>query len=291
MSPDLELAYRECRQTTRRAAKNFYYAFLTLPKADRQAIYVVYAFCRHCDDAVDNALSDAGKLAALSQLGDQLTRSYAGRPDTPLFLALAHIADRYAIPEQYFRELLAGVAADLTVRRYPDFDQLRQYCYQVASVVGLICLQMFGYRNDQAKQHAIDLGLAMQLTNICRDVKEDWDLGRVYLPQDELARFGYSEDELAAGLCNPAFVQLMRFQVQRAREYFARGRQLIPCLPPRSRACPAALGGLYGQLLNKIEAADYDVLRHRVSLSTAAKLSIMARAWLSSALPGRPPRP
>ena len=290
MAAELERAYRECQQTTRRAAKNFYYAFLTLPPADRQAIYVVYSFCRYCDDAVDSETSADRQTAALHQLGAALTNSYAGQAETPVFLALADVARRYAIPEQYFREVLAGVESDLTTDRYRDFAELRQYCYRVAAVVGLICLQIFGYRDDRAKEYAIDLGLAMQLTNICRDVKEDWEMGRVYLPQEELAHFGYTEADLAAGICNAAFGELMRFQVRRAREYFARGRELLPYLTPRSRACPAALGGIYGKVLDRIEAADYDVLHRRVQVSTAAKLRVMAQAWLGS-LAARPRRP
>ena len=288
MAAELERAYRECRQTTRREAKNFYYAFLTLPPADRQAIYAVYAFCRYCDDAVDAETSLDRQRDKLTQLGAALSDSYAGQAAAPVFLALADVARRYAIPEQYFREVLAGVESDLTTARYRDFAELRQYCYRVAAVVGLICLQIFGYRDDKAKDYAVDLGLAMQLTNICRDVKEDWEMGRVYLPQEELAQFGYTEADLAAGVCNAAFGELMRFQVRRAREYFARGRELLPYLTPRSRACPAALGGIYGKVLDRIEAADYDVLHRRIRVSTAAKLRIMAQAWLGS-LSGRPP--
>ncbi len=287
MATELERAYRECQQTARREAKNFYYAFLTLPPAARQAIYVVYAFCRYCDDVVDAPGSEDRKLARLSRLGVELTRSYDGRAEAPVFLALNDAARRYAIPEEYFREILAGVEADLTTTRYQDFAELRQYCYRVASVVGLICLRIFGCREERAKEYAIDLGLAMQLTNICRDVKEDWAMGRIYLPQEELARFGYSEAELAAGVCNPAFVALMSFQVQRAREYFGRGRQLLPYLPLRSRACPAVLGGIYGKVLDGIAVADYDVLNYRVSLSTAAKARVMAQAWLGGLRPRR----
>ena len=288
MAAELERAYRECRQTTRREAKNFYYAFLTLPPADRQAIYAVYAFCRYCDDAVDAETSLDRQRDKLTQLGAALSDCYAGQAAAPVFLALADVARRYAIPEQYFREVLAGVESDLTTARYRDFAELRQYCYRVAAVVGLICLQIFGYRDDKAKEYAVDLGLAMQLTNICRDVKEDWEMGRVYLPQEELAQFGYTEADLAAGVCNAAFGELMRFQVRRAREYFARGRELLPYLTPRSRACPAALGGIYGKVLDRIEAADYDVLHRRIRVSTAAKLGIMAQAWLGSLSARRP---
>ncbi len=287
--PDLESAYEECRLITRREARNFYYAFLTLPARRRRAIYVAYAFCRYCDDSVDAERSNAEKLRLLSELRHKLARSYAGQADEPLFLGLADVAGQYDIPQEYFREVLAGVESDLVKNRYRDFAELRQYCYQVASVVGLICLQIFGYKDDRAREYAIDLGLAMQLTNISRDVKEDLALDRIYLPQDELTRFGYSEEELVAGTFNNAFVNLMRFQARRARNYFQSGFQLLPYLSPRSRACPAALGQIYSKVLDRIEDADYNVLHRRVGLSTAEKLRVMAHAWLTSMIPRRFP--
>ena len=284
----LELGYRESQAITRREAKNFYYAFLTLPAARRRAIYVAYAFCRHCDDTVDTARSDAEKLSMLAELRTRLETAYAGKASEPLFLALADVAGNYDIPQQYFEEVILGVECDLTKNRYEDFDQLRRYCYQVASVVGLICLQIFGYKDPIAKDHAIDLGLAMQLTNIARDVQEDFDLGRIYLPQDEMARFGYSEEDLRAGIVNDEFRSLMRFQAQRARDYFRSGFELLPYLSPRSRACPAVLGQLYSKLLEQIEASGYDVLLRRISLTKVQKLRITGQTWLSSMLPQRP---
>ena len=288
---DLELAYEECRSITRREARNFYYAFLTLPAAQRRAIYVVYAFCRHCDDAVDAERSKQEKLAILNGLRDQLRETYLGGAIAPLFLALADVAARYDIPQQYFQEVISGVESDLVQDRYEDFAALRRYCYQVASVVGLICLQIFGYEDSNAKAHAIDLGLAMQLTNIARDVQEDLDFGRIYLPQDEMARFGYSESDLQAGIVNEAFVNLMKFQAQRAKCYFRSGFQLLPYLSPRSRACPAVLGRLYSKVLDHIESADYDVLHQRIGLGTTEKVRVTAQTWLSSMLPGLSPVP
>ena len=152
-------------------------------------------------------------------------------------------------------------------------------------MVGLICIHIFGYRGrEEARQGAIDLGLAMQLTNICRDVREDWEFGRVYLPENELDRFGVTEADLENHAVTDGFANLMQFQIDRAREYFASGRRLLPYLSPRSRACPAALGLIYGGVLNKIEAAGYDVFRERISLSKGAKLGLMARAWLTGPL-------
>jgi phytoene synthase len=284
MMTDLELAYEECRLITRREAKNFYYAFITLPEARRRAIYVAYTFCRYCDDSVDAEHSLDEKLSLLLGLRRKLSECYRGHTGEMVFVGLADIAEKYNIPEEYFQEVLSGVESDLVKTRYHDFEELRQYCYQVASAVGLICIHIFGFTHSRAKDHAVDLGLAMQLTNIVRDVKEDLDLGRIYLPQNELSRFGYSEEELRSGNINRAFVDLMRFQTQRARGYFSSGFQLLPYLSPRSRACPAVLGRLYIKLLDRIESVNYDVLNHRVSLSTAEKLRVTSRAWLTSML-------
>ena len=288
---DLELAYEECRLITRREAKNFYYAFLTLPEAQRRAIYVAYTFCRYCDDSVDAQNSVEEKLDRLAALRRQLDACYDGRMDEMVFVGLSDVARKYDIPREYFHEVLSGVESDLVKTRYQDFDELRRYCYQVASAVGLICIHIFGFSHPRAKDHAVDLGLAMQLTNIARDVREDLELGRIYLPQDDLARFGYSEEELRAGAVNPAFTGLMRFQTQRARSYFHSGFQLLPYLSPRCRACPAVLGRLYSKVLDRIEARGYDVLNHRVSLSRAEKLRVTALTWLTSMLPPWRPGP
>ena len=281
----LAAAYAECRQVTRREARNFYFAFLTLPARRRRAIYVAYAFCRYCDDAVDAAGAADAKLARLNQLRAQLDAAYAGHSDSPLFIGLADVAATYAIPQQYFREVLDGVESDLVKTRYADFAELRRYCYQVASAVGLVCIHIFGSRiNDASRQRAVDLGLAMQLTNICRDVREDWELGRVYLPQDEMAAFGVSDADIAAGVATPQFAGLMQYQVARARSYFASGRQLLPYLPRRSRACPAALGLIYGRVLDRIDKCDGDVFSARISAGKGEKLRLMARAWLTAPL-------
>ena len=284
----VEIGYRQSREITRREAKNFYYAFLTLPQERRRAIYVAYAFCRFCDDAVDTAESVDQKMATLQSLHASLNDAYTGRSSDPLFLALADVADRHDIPEEYFKQVIHGVESDLTKVRYRDFEELRTYCYQVASVVGLICLQIFGYKDDSAREHAIDLGLAMQLTNIARDIQEDLELGRIYIPQDEIARFGYSEEALEAGIVNESFINLMRFQAQRARGYFDSGFKLLPYLSPRSRACPAVMGQLYSKVLQRIEEAKFDVFQHRISLSKTEKLRVTAQTWFTSMLPSSP---
>lgn len=287
----LAAAYEECRRITRREAKNFYFAFLTLPRPQRAAIYVAYTFCRYCDDAVDEEGTMDAKLSMLNELRGKLGRCYEGQEEGTVFLALADVVRRYGIPQEYFLEILAGVESDLVKDRYENFDELRRYCYQVASAVGLVCLHIFDFENAKAKDHAVDLGLAMQLTNIARDVKEDLDMGRVYLPRDEMERFGYSEADLMSGTVSPAFTDFMRFHCRRAREYFDSGFQLLPYLPPRSRACPAVLGGLYSRVLDHIEAVDYDVLNHRVSLSKMEKVGVTAQIWLASQLNRRRPIP
>ena len=278
---DLADAYETCRQLTRREARNFYFAFLTLPAQRRRAIYVAYAFCRYCDDSVDEAGTTEEKLARIARLRYMLAETYDGRAAEPVFIGLADVANQYEIPQEYFEEVLNGVESDLIKTRYSDFDELRTYCYQVASVVGLICIHIFGYQGgEMARRHAIDLGLAMQLTNICRDVREDWELGRVYLPQDEMRRYGVTEEDLTSGAVTDSFAQLLQFQIHRARQYFASGRLLLPYLPRRSRACPAALGSIYGGVLNRIERSGYDVFGERIGLSNGAKLALMAKAWL-----------
>ena len=280
-SAALAEAYEECRRVTRQEAKNFYFAFLTLPAQQRQAIYVAYTFCRFCDDSVDAEGTRDEKLARITRLRDLLSDTYDGRARESLFIGLADVAARYRIPQEYFQEVLNGVESDLVKTRYADFDELRQYCYQVASVVGLICIHIFGYTGGEtARRHAIDLGLAMQLTNICRDVREDWEFGRVYLPQDELGRFGVTEDDLAGGRVTEPFAGLIQFQIDRAREFFASGRSLLPYLSRRSRACPAALGYIYGGVLDRIERAGYDVFNDRIAVSKSAKIGLMAKAWL-----------
>ncbi len=282
---NLESAYDICRNITRREAKNFYYAFLTLPATKRRAIYAAYAFCRHCDDSVDEAISTNAKLKALTELQINLDLTYSGNASSPVYVALADVAQRYAIPQDYFQEIIIGVKSDLVKDRFQNFEELKGYCYSVASVVGLICLHIFGYEDDTAKEYAVDLGLAMQLTNIIRDVREDLDMGRVYLPQDELVQFGYTEQDLKNGVRNEAFIELMQFQSQRARKYFEQGFKLLPYLSRRSRACPAVLGALYSNVLDRIEASDYHILESRVALSAPQKVVITAKTWLGCMLP------
>ena len=279
---ELTEAYEECRLITRREAKNFHYAFITLPPRKRRAIYAAYAFCRICDDAADEENPPEAKLQTLQDVRSDLSRAYAGHSGSPVYLALVDAASTYDIPEQYFQHVISGVEMDLTKTRYQDFDELYAYCYNVACVVGLVCLQVFGYSSEKAKEYAVDLGLAMQLTNILRDVKEDLDLGRVYIPQDEMDRFGYSVADLEAGNTNGSFINLMAFEAERARHHFREGFKLMPLLSPRSRGCPAVLGQVYRHILDKIEARRFDIFGDKVKLSTREKCLVTAHTWIKS---------
>ncbi|MFQ5796055.1 MAG: presqualene diphosphate synthase HpnD [Candidatus Bipolaricaulia bacterium] len=282
---ELQVAYEYCRRLTKAEAKNFYYAFITLPAEKRRAIYATYAFCRRCDDATDEQLLTDQKTRLIEQQRQDLEQCFAGLAQDPVYVALRDVTAHYSIPRDHFEQVIDGVEMDLTTRCYQRFEDLRLYCYRVASVVGLISLQIFEYQDLRAREHAIELGLAMQLTNILRDVKEDLERDRIYLPLEDLERFGYSEKQLEQQIVNESFVKLMKFQVARARHYFDRGCQLLGYLPVRSRACPAILSGIYLRILDEIEARNYNVFNDRIGLSSPEKLYIAFKRWTESLLP------
>lgn len=284
MAPSLEEAYSYCTDLTRNRARNFYYAFITLPREKRRAIYAAYAFCRLSDDYSDEEIPPDQKAALLSGLHDLLDKAFDGAPDSEVFVALLDASRRYGIPKDYFHEIINGVEMDLVKTRYADFRELYTYCYRVASVVGLVCIEIFEYTDPKAREYATDMGIAMQLTNILRDIQEDCERGRVYLPQDELARHGVSEESLKVGAAGPEFRAMMAEQVARAREYFDRSAALLPLLKPRSRLCPAVLRALYSELLDRIEARDYNVFGEQVTLSSREKLALTAKVWSTTML-------
>ncbi|MFI5268252.1 MAG: phytoene/squalene synthase family protein [Chloroflexota bacterium] len=280
LDQEVLLAYDYCRDLTKREAKNWYYGFISLPPEKRRAIYAAYAFSRECDDDSDTGGSLESKRAAIARTRVRLELAYSGQTDDPILLALGDASRRYDIPRNYFDELIAGVEMDLEVNRYATFEELRLYCYRVASIVGLICLQIFGYSDPRAPRFGADLGLALQLTNILRDVKEDAELGRIYLPLDEMKRFGYFEEDLLAGVYNEAFRRLMAFQAERAWHFHNSGHRLLPLLDVRARACTATMQGIYREVLQRIQAADYAVFDGRISLSGRDKLGLTAGAWI-----------
>lgn len=281
---DLDEAYEACAQITRDASTNFYYAFLTLPEEKRRAIYATYAFCRLCDDIVDEPDRAGDPATELAQVREKLGEAYEGAESGAIWTALADSQKRFGIGKSHFAAVIEGCEMDLTRSRYETFDDLADYCMKVASAVGLVCIEVCGYEDQIAVQHAVDLGIAMQLTNVIRDVAEDVANGRIYLPLDEIKRFGYSEQELIDGTVNESFRNLIQFQVGRAREYFERGNKLFPLLDRRSRACPQAMAEVYMSILDKIEDANFDVMTSRVRLSKRAKFTLAARLWIRSRL-------
>ncbi len=281
---DLDEAYEACAQITRDASTNFYYAFLTLPLEKRRAIYATYAFCRLCDDIVDEPDRAGVPADELADVRKRLGAAYDGGESGAIWTALADSQRRFGIGRAHYAAVIEGCEMDLTMSRYASFDQLVEYCKKVASAVGLVCIEVCGYEDQNAVQHAIDLGIAMQLTNVTRDVAEDAANGRIYLPLDEIARFGYSEQELLDSEVNDNFRALIKFQVDRAREYFESGNKLFPLLDRRSRACPQAMAEVYMRILDKIEDANFDVISNRVRLSKRTKFKLAATLWLRSRL-------
>lgn len=280
----LEAAYQHCEAVTKERARNFYFAFKALPKDRRPAIYAVYAFCRACDDYSDDDIPLEEKMTLLEGYRRRLYRTFQGDPDGPVFVALWDAARHYDISLELLDEVIKGVEMDLSVRRYATFDDLRLYCYRVAAVVGLISIRIFGYTRPEAKVFAEDLGIGMQLVNILRDIKEDAARDRVYVPQEDIARFGCSESDLLNGRVTAQFRELMAFEAARSREYFVSGARLLPLLDKTSRACPAILRALYSNLLDRIQERGWDVYTRRVSLTTRQKVWLASTIWTGNTL-------
>ena len=272
------------RRVTKASGSNFYYAFLFLPKPKREAIYAVYAFCRLSDDLVDEVKAGGDPAAALTRWRQELDTDFHGGARHPVIAAVGQAARRFTIPKAYFQELLNGMEMDLTRTRYATFEELYSYCYRVASVVGLICIEIFGYRNPGTKTYAERLGIAFQLTNILRDLALDARRGRIYLPQDELKRFGYTEDDLLAGRYNDAFVELMRFQCGRTRDFFRAASAALPAEDTRPLLAAEIMRAIYYRLLIKIERECYDVFKGEIALGKSRKLFLASGLWLRSAL-------
>jgi 15-cis-phytoene synthase len=277
----LARSHRHCRAATRRHAKSFYFASHALPPARRAAAYAVYAFCRHADDLLDerDVVSSAGQQAYEAELNALLGRLYAGTESAAPFAAAFHdTVTRYAVPPQPFRDLVHGVCLDEQPLRLGTWAELRHYCYHVASVVGLVMCPILGLRDPAAAAQAVDLGIAMQLTNILRDIREDLARGRLYLPAEELARFGVAE--LEAGRVTPGFVALMRFQIARARDFYRRSEAGIPALADDgSQLTVWLMRTIYAGILGEIERQRYDVFGRRAAVSTARKLRLAFTAW------------
>jgi len=269
-----------CSALTRKSRSSFYYSFLFLPPAKRRAIYAVYAFCRTVDDVVDLGGAPEGQRRLLAEWRAELGRCYTGGPTHPLAVRLAEVVRDFPIPRACLEAVLDGVEMDLDKQRYATFEELCDYCYRVASAVGLACIEIFGYTDRRAREYAVNLGVALQLTNILRDLGPDAERGRIYLPQDELKRFRYPEEDLLQGRYTPAFVDLMRFQADRARAYFRAARAAFPIQDRRRLVAAEIMGAIYFALLRAIERRQFRVFGERVRLSAARKLAIALRCWL-----------
>lgn len=276
----LAASYQHCRNLARTAARNFYYGFALLPPAKRDALCALYAFMRGADDISDSDRELNDKAEGLKAWRIALDQALAGNYGNSLILpALHHTVNQYGIPASYFHELMSGAEMDLKIDRYATFDLLRQYCYCVAGTVGLCCVHVFGFRDPAALELAPKLGIAFQLTNILRDVREDFAMGRVYLPQEDLARFGCTDLDLASDTASTAFVQLMRFEAERTWEFYREGIRLQKLVSGDSQAALWTLIRIYTGILRKIETIHYDVLaRPHPGLSGIEKALIMLRA-------------
>jgi phytoene synthase len=275
--------YARCAAITRRASSNFYYAFMLLSAERRQALNAVYAFCRFVDDiADDHGIGDAA--AMLARWREELHNVYVGRPERAIGRALAENVHRFSIPRRHFEEVIDGVEMDLSRTRYQSFTELERYCYRVASAVGLICIEIFGYANPSAHRYAERLGLAFQLTNIIRDVSEDAARGRIYLPLEDLARYEVTEDEILNGIYTPRFRRLMEFQCDRARRFYIEAERALAPEDRASLLAAEAMRSIYAALLERIARAEFRVLDHRVRLSTPRKLYLVGRVWAGARL-------
>jgi phytoene synthase len=294
----LAAAYKSARAICQQHAKSFYFASFFLPKRKRNAAYSVYAFCRMIDDAIDqkdestdNASCGCGGLdTRLTMFHDRLDEIYAGSLELPnpefrsetqhALFAFSRTVRRFEIPKEYFLELAEGCRMDLTTRRYATWASLQKYCYRVAGVVGLMMCSIFGVKNSGAREYAIAMGNAMQLTNILRDLREDWQRGRIYLPLEDMARFGYSESDLSRSVTNDAFRRLMKFEVARARSlYREASKGLCWLADDGSRLTASAMAVVYSGILDAIERQNYDVFRRRAHLTTGQKLRRLPASW------------
>ena len=298
---ELEKAYEYCESVTKLHAKSFYFAAKFLPKHKQKAVYPIYAFCRHVDDEIDEieAGNEAEAILAVERWKSSLDEVFfnakpQGRKDTKeieivenneqnlVFLAWRDLLTKYEIPQNLPLDLIKGVLSDTRTNRYETFDDLYVYCYRVASTVGLMSSEILGYSDKIALEYAEAMGIAMQLTNILRDIKEDAAMNRIYLPQEDLLKFGVSEEQIFAGEFDDNFIRLMKFEVERARDYYAKGEKGIALLEKDSRFTVLLASRIYAKILDEIEKQNYNIFNKRAHTSKRQKIFAIPQIWLKS---------
>lgn len=292
--PDfLKGSYTEYREYTRHYAKSFYFSSFALPKEKRNAAYAVYAFCRYADNITDITKYESPEFleSKIHYLLEILDEVYKHVNDGSKYISDFTLTVRnYGIPKEYFRELVEGVASDIHKKVYYNYEELEVYCYKVASVVGLIMTKIMGYTNDSALEHAVELGKAMQLTNILRDISDDYSMGRIYLPKDELDSFGYSESDIREKVINERFFALMKYQIARARNYYKAANNGIKHLPnDGSRSTVKMMSKIYSGILDEIEKDNYDIYSKRHYVSTFSKVMMTMRIFMDKRSSKRKP--
>jgi phytoene synthase len=274
-----------CTALTKKSGSNFYYSFLFLPKQRRAAMYTVYAFCKEIDNAVDEPPAGSNPQEELRRWRTELDAVYRGTATFHVTISLASHVKQLSIPRAYFDELIKGVEMDLTASRYASFQDLSLYCYRVASVVGLICLHIFGPTSARAQDYAVALGMAFQLTNILRDIGTDAAQGRIYLPQEDLQKFGCTEQAILQRQESSELHTLLHFETARAHEYYAKAQAAFEALPPsdqKALTVAEIMRAVYFRILQKIEGPKHQVFGPRARLTTSRRLAVAAGVWLRS---------
>lgn len=281
----IELAAYEKVEAPKMENSNFMYSFSLLPREERNAINTIYAFCSYIDDIVDmNAFGDQSTDARKERLSfweSVIEDIYNDKATSPLLVPLVGVIRRFGLPKQYFLTLIDGVRQDLVRNRYGTFEELKQYCYGVASIVGLISIEIFGFKYEETRNYAINLGYALQLTNILRDIKNDKERGYIYLPQEDMRKFGYSEKELLNEVYNDNFIELMRFQANRVREFYHTARKSLHPEERMTIVTAEVMDAIYYRLLEKIQLYDFDVFKRKIRVSNIHKIMIALKHWMS----------
>jgi 15-cis-phytoene synthase len=288
---ELQKAYEYCRNVTRQHAKSFYFAAKFLPKTKQPPIYALYALCRHVDDEIDEAelRNEEESAAIVEQWKTNLEALYSSKVQSPkskvqslVLLAWRDLLQTYKIPQNLPLELMKGVSQDTYIKRYETFTELYVYCYRVASTVGLMACEIFGYEGNSTLDYAEKLGIAMQLTNILRDIGEDAEMGRIYLPQEDLRKFNVTEKQIFAKQIDANFIELMKFQIARARQYYEESKKGIPMLSKDVRFTVLLALRIYARILDEIERQNYDIFKQRAHTTKTQKFLSIPKIWLEA---------